>query len=251
MDAEEKKLWELYKNTGRPELQEKIVMKYLNLVHYLAHRLVSFSSPSLDRDDLYSAGVIGLLEAIERFDLSKNVAFKTYATLRIKGAIIDEIRKFDWVPRSVRKKSKMIDATIHKLFAELDRLPTDKEIADELELTMDEYYQLTDSMGPLYLSSLDNAVTTEHGEQSFAETISDGYDMEAERQKEKLKESMVESIQDLPERERLVISLYYYENLNLKEIAAVLEVTESRVSQIHSSAINKLRTMLQKKGING
>ena len=246
MDAEERKLWELYKSTGRPELQEKIVMKYLKLVHFLAHRLVSFSTPSLDRDDLYSAGVVGLLEAIERFDLSKNVTFKTFATLRIKGAIIDEIRRFDWVPRSVRKKSKMLDATIHKLFAVHDRLPTDQEIAEELELTMTEYYQLTDSIGPLYLSSLDGTIESEHGEQNYANALSDNFDMEVERNKEALKENLIESIQNLPEREKLVISLYYYENLNLKEIAAVMEVTESRVSQIHSSAISKLRAMLQK-----
>ena len=247
MDAEEIKLWELYKSTGRPELQEKIVIKYLKLVHYLAHKLVSFSTPTLDRDDLYSAGVIGLLEAIERFDLSKNVSFNTFATMRIKGAIIDEIRRFDWVPRSVRKKSKMIDATIHRLFAELDRMPTDKEIADELELTMTEYYQLTDSIGSLYLTSLDTIVESEHGDQSYANTLSDHYDADVEAHKEAMKENLIESIQALPERERVVISLYYYENLNLKEIAAVLEVTESRVSQIHSSAINKLRAMLQKK----
>ena len=247
MDAEERKLWELYKSTGRAELQEKIVMKYLSLVHYLAHRLVSFSTPTLDRDDLYSAGIIGLLEAIERFDLTKNVSFKTFATLRVKGAIIDEIRRFDWVPRSVRKKSKMLDAAIHKLFSELDRLPTDHEIAEELELTLTEYYQLTDSIGPLFLSSLDNSLDSERGEQNYASMVSDEYDAEENRNKEIMKENLLQSIHDLPERERHVISLYYYENLNLKEIAAVLEVTESRVSQIHSSALNKLRTMLNKK----
>ncbi|MCL2064280.1 MAG: FliA/WhiG family RNA polymerase sigma factor [Candidatus Cloacimonetes bacterium] len=247
MDPEEIKLWELYKSTSRPELQEKIVVKYLKLVHFLAHRLVSFSTPSLDREDLYSAGVIGLLEAIERFDLTKNVSFKTYATLRIKGAIIDEIRRFDWVPRSVRKKSKLIDATIHKLFAELDRLPTDQEIAEELELSMTEYYQLTDSLGPLNLSSLDSTYDSEQGEQNYANMLSDDYDVEVEENKQIMRENLIDSIQSLPERERTVISLYYYENLNLKEIAAVLEVTESRISQIHTAAINKLRAMMQKK----
>ena len=249
MDSEEIKLWELYKSTGRPELQEKIVIKYLKLVHFLAHRLVSYSTPTLDREDLYSAGVIGLLEAIERFDLSKNVTFKTFATLRIKGAIIDEIRKFDWVPRSVRKKSKLLDSTIHKLFAELDRLPTDQEIADELELSMTEYYQLTDSIGPLHLSSLDSTIDLEYGEQSYSNIIAEEEDYEVEKNKKIMKENLVESLESLPEKERIVITLYYYENLNLKEIAAVLEVTESRVSQIHSSALNKLRTMMTRKRI--
>jgi len=247
MDIDERKLWELYKSTGRAELQEKIVMKYLKLVHYLARRLVSFSTPSLDKDDLYSAGVIGLLEAIERFDLSKNVEFKTYATLRIKGAIIDEIRRFDWVPRSVRKKSKMLDATVHRLFSELNRLPTDSELAAELEMSLEEYYQLTDSIGPLYLSSLDSALETDKGEHHYPEIISDEEDEEIEENKAKLKENLIESIQNLPEKERLVVSLYYYENLNLKEIGAILNVTESRVSQIHSSAMSKLRAMIQRK----
>ena len=140
MDSEEKKLWELYKKTGRSDLQEKIVLKYLNLVHYIANKLVSFSSPTLDKDDLYSAGIIGLLEAIERYDPEKNSEFKAYAGLRIKGSVIDEIRRFDWVPRSVRKKAKLLDSTIHRLFSELHRLPSDDEIAEELELTIEEYY---------------------------------------------------------------------------------------------------------------
>jgi RNA polymerase sigma factor for flagellar operon FliA len=247
MDIDEMKLWELYKKTGRSELQEKIVIKYLNLVHYLANKLVRFSTPSLDRDDLYSAGVIGLLEAIERFDVEKNVEFKTYASLRIKGAIIDEIRRFDWVPRSVRKKSKLLDATIHRLFSEFNRLPSDEELAAELEITLEEYYQLTDSIGPLYLSSLDNVIDKDKGDQEFYNAIPDAYDPEEEENKRLLKELLIECIQGLPERERLVITLYYYENLNLKEIGAVLEVTESRVSQIHSAAISKLRAMIQRR----
>ena len=247
MDLEEKKLWELYKRTGRSELQEKIVLKYLKLVHFLSNRLVRFTTSSLDKDDLYSAGVIGLLEAIERFDLEKNVEFKTYATLRIKGAIIDEIRRFDWVPRTVRKKSKLLDATVHKLFSELDRLPTDEEIANDLDVTIEEYYQLTDNIGPLYLSSLDNVYDTDKGEQSLNEMISDEQIAEVEENKRIMRENLASGIQDLPERERLVITLYYYENLNLKEIGTVLDVSESRVSQIHSSAISKLRTVLQRK----
>jgi len=246
MDLEEKKLWELYKRTGRPELQEKIVLKYLPLVHFLAKRLVQFTTASLDKDDLYSAGVIGLLDAIERFDLEKNVEFKTYATLRIKGSIIDEIRRYDWVPRTVRKKSKLVDATIHRLFSELNRLPTDEEIANELDINTEEYYQLTDNIGPLYISSLDTIYEGNKGEVNLNELISDEYDIDEEESKKKIKESLIEGIQCLHEKERLVITLYYYENLNLKEIGSVLEVTESRVSQIHSSAITKLRSLLQR-----
>ncbi|MCK9330110.1 MAG: FliA/WhiG family RNA polymerase sigma factor [Candidatus Cloacimonetes bacterium] len=249
MNSEEKKLWELYKRTGRSELQEKIVIKYLNLVHYIANKLVSFSSPGLDKDDLYSAGIIGLLEAIERFNPDKNIEFKSYAGLRIKGSIIDEIRRFDWVPRSVRKKAKMLDATIHKLFSELHRLPSDDEIAEELDLSIEEYYNLTDNLGPLYIQSLDSNFTTSKGDDSlnYSEILPDNDNIEYEEKKEILKQKLISSIQKLPEKERLVISLYYYENLNLKEIGKVLEVSESRISQIHSSAVNKLRTMLQRK----
>jgi RNA polymerase sigma factor for flagellar operon FliA len=246
MDIEEKKLWELYKRTGRAELHEKLVVKYLNLVHFLAHRLVSFSTPTLDRDDLYSAGVIGLLEAIERFDPEKNVEFKSFASLRIKGAIIDEIRRFDWVPRSVRKKSKMLDGTVHKLFSVYNRMPTDEEIAYELEMSVEEYYQLTDSIGPLFLFSLDSSMDNEKGEGTFADNLSDEYDADVELSKAQMRENLKAGIQNLPEKERLVISLYYYENLNLKEIGSVLGVSESRVSQIHTSAISKLRAMMVK-----
>lgn len=246
MDLEERKLWELYKKTGRSELQEKIVLKYLNLVHYIANRLVSYSTPALDRDDLYSAGIIGLLEAIERFDPDKNVEFKSYAGLRIKGSIIDEIRKFDWVPRAVRKKTKMLDATIHRLFSELHRLPSDDEIAEELNLTLEEYYHLTDNLGPLYIHSLDSAIDSD-ATLNYTDFIIQDEDPDLELNKQAVREKLIDSIQKLPERERLVISLYYYENLNLKEIGKVLEVSESRISQIHSSAVNKLRTMLQRK----
>jgi RNA polymerase sigma factor for flagellar operon FliA len=246
MDSEEKKLWELYKRTNRAELQEKIVIQYLNLVHYLAHRLDSFSSPTLDREDLYSAGVIGLLEAIERFDLEKNVDFKNYAMLRIRGAMIDELRRFDWVPRSVRKKSKILDGTIHKLFNELSRMPSDEEIAKEMEISVEEYYNLTDRLGPLFLFSLDNNFDSDRSENNLSQSITDDYNATLEETKEQLKNEMIEVIQSLPEKEKLVISLYYYENLNLKEIGSVIGVSESRVSQIHTSAINKLRTMLKR-----
>ena len=248
MELEERKLWELYKRTGRSELQEKLVMKYLNMVHYLANRMVSFTTASLERDDLYSAGCIGLLEAIERFDLDKNIEFKTFAMMRIKGAIIDEIRRFDWVPRQVRKKSKMIDAAVNSLFSKLSRLPTDNEVAEELDMTIQEYYHLTDSIGPLFLYSLDQPAD-DAGEQKYTDIIYEEYDEVAEKTKEQIKDDLRESIESLPERERQVIALYYYENLNLKEIGKVLGVTESRISQIHSSAMAKLRAMMGRKRV--
>ncbi len=249
MDNEEKKLWELYKRTGRPELQEEIVIRYLRLVHYIANRLVIYASKSLDKDDLYSAGVIGLLEAIERYDLTKGIEFKSFAGIRIRGAIIDEIRRFDWVPRSVRQKAKRIDAAIHHLFISNNKIPSDEEIAEELDISVDEYYQITDNLGPMFLHSLDNEYGgngSDH-ESPMNELVDNQLeDYETEKIRINLKNRLMKGINDLPEKERLVISLYYYEQLNLKEIGIVLGVTESRVSQIHSSAIVKLRNIINR-----
>lgn len=247
MDNEEKKLWELYKKTGNPDLQEDLVVRYLRLVHFIANRLVVYASKSLDKDDLYSAGVIGLLEAIERFDVSKGIEFKTFAGYRIRGAIIDEIRRFDWVPRSVRQKSKKIDSAIHYLFSKNNAMPSDEEIADELEISLDDYYKITDNLGPMFLSSLDNEEQFFEGHTNTNENqlIDDQIEnYEIEKYKQAMKKKLMQSIQELPERERIVISLYYYEQLSLKEIGVIIGVTESRVSQIHSSAIIKLRNSI-------
>ena len=249
MNSEERKLWELYKKTKRRELLERIVEKYLRIVHYLANRFIVFSSGNLERDDLYSAGVIGLLEAIERFDLSKGVEFQTLATIRVRGAIIDEIRKTDWVPRSIRQKSKRIDSAIHSLFAKLGRMPSDDEIAEELDITVEAYYQITDNLGPLFLGSLDAAIHQEGdgSKISIVDVIEDDKDIDFETQlmQKKMREKIISAISQLPDKEKLVISLYYYEELTLKEIGKVLDVSESRISQMHSSALIKLRNMLE------
>lgn len=249
MDAEEKKLWELYKKTGRRELQEKLVERNLRLVHYLANKLSIYSSNSVDRDDLYSAGVMGLLEAIERFDLEKGIEFKTFASIRVRGAIIDEIRRLDWVPRSVRMKAKKVDAVMQSLFQSLGRIPSDEEIAEELEITVEEYYQITDKISSLFLHSLDSefVVDSSDSELKIKDMISSGdeYNYEEEKLKEKMKTALINAINMLPEKEKLVISLYYYEELNLKEIGSVLNVSESRVSQLHSSALMKMRNYMK------
>ena len=247
MDADEKKLWELYRKTKRRELLEKIVEKYLHLVHYLAGKLNIFSSNTMEKDDLYSAGVMGLLEAIEKFDHEKGIEFQTFATIRVRGAIIDEIRRTDWVPRSVRQKSKHIDAAIHSLFNKLGRMPSDGEVAEELEIGIDEYYQITDNLGPMFLASLDTAIASEGGTELFVSDIVEdtGEGIEEEILRSNLRKRIIQAIGQLPDREKLVISLYYYEELTLKEIGLVLDVTESRVSQMHSSALMKLRNLLE------
>ncbi len=249
MDAEEKKLWQLYRKTGRHELMEVIVEKYLHIVHYLANKLSIFSSGTLDREDLYSAGVIGLIEAMQKFDPERGFEFQTFATIRVRGAIIDEIRRTDWVPRSVRKKSKRIDAAIHALFNSLGRMPTDEEIAEELDMTIEEYYQITDNLGPLFLASLDAVVPTdgEGNAMHIADVIEDPSESSAEEKylQQNLRKRISDAISELPDKEKLVVALYYYEELTLKEIGMVLDVTESRVSQMHSSALMKLRSVLK------
>jgi RNA polymerase sigma factor FliA len=249
MDAEERKLWELYRKTERRELLERIVEKYLPLVHYLANKLQVFSTGTLERDDLYSAGVIGLLDAVRKFDLDMNTEFQTFATIRVRGAIIDEIRRTDWVPRSVRQKSKRIDAAIHHLFNQLGRMPTDSEIAEELEISVEEYYQTTDNLGPLFLASLDAVVSTDKngGRVDIKDIVEDANEVGYEERilQQKLRRNIIDAIGQLPERERLVVSLYYYEELNLKEIGMILDVSESRVCQMHSSALLKLRNLLE------
>ncbi|MCD4829324.1 MAG: FliA/WhiG family RNA polymerase sigma factor [Candidatus Cloacimonetes bacterium] len=247
MEADEKKLWELYHKTKRRELLEKIVEKYLYLVHYLAGKLNIFSSSSMEKDDLYSAGVMGLLDAIEKFDPEKGVEFQTFATIRVRGSIIDEIRRTDWVPRSVRQKSKHIDAAIHSLFNRLGRMPSDSQVAEELDISLDEYYHITDNLGPMFLASLDSAIKGDGGQDLFVSDIVEdtGEGVEAEMQRHNLRRGIIKAIGQLPEREKLVISLYYYEELTLKEIGMVLDVTESRVSQMHSSALMKLRNLLE------
>lgn len=246
MDQNEKKLWELYKQTGRKELLEKIVNDNLRLVHYIVNRLNIYTYSTLDKDDLYSVGVLGLLEAIERFDLEKGVEFHTYASIRIKGAVIDEIRKLDWVPRSVRHKAKKIDVATQKLFQSLGRMPSDGEIAEELEISLEEYYTITDNMSSLFLVSLD-ALNDYDNEQDMKNSIKDNsiLDEGQKRFMKKTREKLTDAIGLLPEKEKLVISLYYYEELTLKEIGSVLDVSESRISQIHSSAINKLKNAVE------
>ena len=250
MSPEEKKLWILYKKTKRPELYEQLVSKYLSLVHYLANKLNMYTSNLLELDDLYSAGLVGLLEAIERFDIDRGYEFSTFGTLRIKGAIIDEIRKTDWVPRSIREKHKKIKAAIKYLYNSSGHTPSDSEIAQEMDITIEQYNQITDNLGPMFLSSLDENISSKgDGENlTLKDVVSDDTaDVQKQIHKEKVKAILLEGIDQLSDREKLVISLYYYEELSLKEIGKILEVSESRVCQIHSSSILKLKNIVKQK----
>jgi RNA polymerase sigma factor FliA len=234
-------------------VRERLVVAYSPLVKYVAGRTAAGLPPHVEEADLISYGLVGLISAIERFDLSRDIKFETYAIMRIKGAIIDELRSLDWVPRSVRARA--VERANAKLEHTLQRAPTDEELAAELGITVDE---LNDSLLAISHSSivaLDElwSVSDASGDQvSLMDTIEDPGAPDPARALDvgDLKDRIAESIAKLPEREKLVIALYYYENLTLREIGEVLGVTESRVSQMHTKAVLRLRSRMQEESFD-
>ncbi|GGK30724.1 RNA polymerase sigma factor FliA [Aliivibrio fischeri] len=231
-----------YDHKGNVNSQKAFLERYSDLVKRIAHHLMARLPASVLVDDLIQAGMIGLLEAQQNYDGSKGASFETYAGIRIRGSMLDEIRRGDWVPRSVHKNSRMINSAIRELEAKLSRDPTDKEIADYLELPLNQYYQILNDVncGKLVgiedLGVSDDVIATE-------EQADDNLPFQGVAD-EHFRVALVEAIKTLPEREALVLSLYYNEELNLKEIGAVVGVSESRVSQIHSQSMQRLRAKL-------
>ena len=225
--------------------KEKLIIRYLPLVKYVVDRLPVSFLPQVSREDLISSGVIGLLKAMESFDPSRGVKFKTYALTRIKGAIMDELRRLDWVPRSLRKKADILEETFISLERKLGRTPTDKEIAEELNISEGDLYKLYTQVNHFSWVSLEQ---TDEKKKSFREKVAS---VEAENpldvlEKEELKEILRRALENLSPRERMVIILYYYEELTFKEIGQLLGVSESRVCQIHGRVILKLKSVLNK-----
>ena len=249
--AELEQAWEEFKTTGSAEAREALILAYVPLVKYVAGR-VSVGLPSnVDFDDLVSYGVFGLVDAVEKFDPDRGVKFETYAVARIRGAVIDGLRSIDWVPRSVRQKSKELEQTIGALEAKLGRPATDQEIAEALNITLDGYYELLSEVKGVSLASLDEVWSgdpEEEGKIPFGQMIENtrSEDPTARVEDVEVKRVLAEAIDHLPERERLVVALYYYEGLTLKEIGEVLNVSESRISQIHTKAILRLRGRLSR-----
>ncbi|MFC1692540.1 FliA/WhiG family RNA polymerase sigma factor [Candidatus Latescibacterota bacterium] len=237
-----------YQNLSSTQKRNDMVKKHLNLVGFVASRLAIGLPTWIDKRDLVSSGVIGLIEAASSFDPSRGVKFETYAKTRIRGAIIDELRSLDWIPRSTRSKSKEIEKAIAALSGKLGRFPNDEEIALELGWDMDKYYKAIGQVSVTTLLSLDEMVrATGTGEQFKRIDMVKGdtsSPLDSIERKELL-DTIVNILSDLSEQERLVIALYYYEELTLKEIGMVLNVTESRVSQVHTTAILKIRTKLR------
>jgi len=242
-------LWQDYKKTQDVQVRDALIDEYISLVKYVAGRMAINLPNSVELDDLESLGFFGLLDAIEKFDETRNIKFETYASTRIRGAIIDGLRAMDWVPRSTRSKARTLENQIYELTNELGRNPSDEEVAAALELTPERYYEMLDEVRGATLFSLDETIVTEKAGQSLkmSDLVVDQDQPTTEQRllQQELLEELATAISQLSEREQLVLSLYYHDELTLKEIGHILEVSESRVSQIHTKAILTLQGKLQ------
>ena len=242
---EERALWEEFSRTGRG--RDELVTRYLPLIKYVVGRMAVTPPAGLDYEDLLSFGVFGLLDAVDKFDPSKGFVFQTYAIPRIRGAILDELRKCDWFSRTGREKVQKLNRAMEKILRDKGEL-RDEWVMEEMGVSEDEYYEVQDLASRGYITSLDDTNTLDDGEVSVEATLADDREGAAERlDDESDKQQLVEALQELPERERQMLSLYYYEGLTLKEIGQVMGVSESRVSQIHGKGLSMLRTILKAK----
>ena len=250
-EAELRELWRRYKADGDEQARERLVVGYSPLVKFIAGRMAAGLPSHVEESDLISYGLLGLIGAIERFDPEREIKFETFAAARVKGAIIDELRSLDWVPRSVRARARAVEKAHAELEAKLGRSPSDEELAESLEMTVEEFQGALLEIANSSVLALDDLSTYADPEGnshiSILDTIQDpgAVDPENELQAVELKERLADAIEALGERERLVIALYYYENLTLREIGEVLGVTESRVSQLHTRAVIALRSRFQ------
>lgn len=248
-------LWRSYRKSKDPAIRDRLVRQYLPLVKYVAGKLAVGMPQNVEFDDLVSYGVFGLFDAIEKFDPNKHVKFKTYAVTRIRGAVFDQLRQLDWVPRSVRQKTRELEDVVRRLESHLGRSASDQEIAKELGVSLKEFEHLILKISGTTVMSLNDVWYS--GEENDRMSIGDSIESPHSRdpdsivEKQEIKRVIVEAINELPDKEKKVLVLYYYEDLTLKEIGAVLGVTESRVSQLHTKAILRLRGRLTsaKRGI--
>lgn len=231
------------------ENMDQVVQEYSPMIKYVANRIALRLPPHIEVDDLISVGVMGLIDAIEKYDPTRGAKFKTYAEFRVRGSILDELRSLDWVPRSIRQKAAQVDAVSHKLQARFGRPPEDEEVAAEMGVTLEQFFITLNETKSMPLISLEDlGVAKESGERrSLLDCLAGKSDVDPQTQLRltELKSIIAKAIDSLPEKERLMISLYYYEELTMREIGEVLGITESRVSQIHSKAVFRLRTKLR------
>jgi RNA polymerase sigma factor for flagellar operon FliA len=245
MNAEYKlKLWEEYSKKRTPELQEKIIIEYAGLVKLVAGRLSMYLGYNVEYDDLVGYGTFGLIDAIDKFDYSKGVKFETYASLRIRGAILDQIRKMDWIPRSVRQKQRKIDTAYQNLELKYGRMANDEEIATELEITVEELETWQSQTKVTNIISLDEFMD-QGTETKVEQSLTAEFDQpDRILEKQELKDLIAHTLESLTEKEKKVIVFYYYEELTLKEISRILDVSESRISQLHTKALQKMKLKL-------
>lgn len=241
------KVWKDFKRTNDEGLRNILVERYLPLVRYIAERLLAKLPQNIELEDLTSAGIFGLLDAVKGFDLSRGVKFETYCTTRIRGAILDELRSLDWVPRIVRNKANRIDGAWRQLETELGRSPTDPEMALRLEMSIPEYEDLLNEASAITMVSLNEKTKEEQGSKTLRkiDILEDkkGIDPESELKRKEVTEFITKG---LSKKERLILLLYYYEDLTMREIGATLNLSESRVCQLHSRILFRLRNQLKK-----
>lgn len=243
-EAARNKLWEEYSTNRTGELRDRLIIEYAPLVKLVAGRMSMYLGYNVEYDDLCGYGIFGLIDAIDKFDYGKNIKFETYASLRIRGAILDQIRKMDWIPRSLRQKQKKIDVAMSKIESEKGRIATDEEIAGEIGISVSEFSSWQEQ------AQIANVISLDEFTESGCDVRMDQNDNarfeqpESAVEKQELKQKIAEAIDTLTEKERSVVLLYYYEEMTLKEISLVLEVSESRVSQLHSRSMQKLKERL-------
>lgn len=242
-------LTKAYEEQSDASVREKQLMNYLPLVKYIAGRIAIGLPKSVELDDLINAGVVGLIEAYNNFDKSKGVKFESYASMRIRGSILDELRAIDWAPRSTRARSREVEKAIASLENRLGRSPTEEEIAENLDISLGDLYKLLDDVSSTTLRSLDELTYGSNDDKPvpLIDTLQshERSDALSDLERDEMRKLLVESIELLSEQERLVIALYYYEELTLKEIGQVMELSESRVSQIHTKSVLSLRAKLR------
>jgi RNA polymerase sigma factor FliA len=241
-------LWSKYKSTGSQDARDRLIVHYSPLVKYVAGRVSVGLPQHIEQSDLVSYGIFGLIDAIDKFDTDRNIKFETYAIARIKGAIIDELRSIDWVPRSVRAKARSVEKAYAKLEAQLLRTPSDEEVAQELGITEADLHTIFNQISFVGLVALDEVLSGsgDRGESTtLGDTIPDkGEGPVAAFEVEEMKQILASAINRLGDREKIVLTLYYYEGLTLADIGDVLGVTESRVCQIHTKAVLQLRARM-------
>lgn len=244
--VDKQKLWETYRKSPTPEMREQIILEYAPLVKVVAGRLSMYMGYNVEYEDLVSYGIFGLIDAIDKFDMQKDVKFETYASLRIRGAILDQIRKMDWIPRTVRQKQKKIDEAIRNIEMRTGKNATDEQVAGELGLEQEELTEWQSRLKITNVISLNEFL--EQGQEPVMDARGNSHFSQPEDvvSESELKQVLEEALEVLTEKEKKVILLYYYEDLTLKEISKVLEVSESRVSQLHTKALLKMRAKMGK-----